>query len=174
MTAKDVTAKDVVVGLLSLNGSTLTHQTRFQREVYLLNHCGAEFGFSFYYHDYSPYSSDLVEGWIEARKEKKIEIKEAVDSDGFSYMTFSLCSEKGTISSLGKLDKEKAISLLDEMNRASGIVLELAADIAYLKEKGYGQQKAINELKIRKPFITRKGRLTAANTFLKKLTSVSK
>ena len=52
------------------------------------------------------------------------------------------------------------------MAKASNIVLELAADIAYLeKDEGYGDQ-AIGELKTRKPLKTQGDQLKEAQKLL--------
>ncbi len=43
-------AEDVVVNLIKLNDRELIGRTRLQKEAYLLDRCGAEFGLSFTYY----------------------------------------------------------------------------------------------------------------------------
>lgn len=152
-------AKDVVVNLLKLNGQRLKYQTRLQREVYLLDRYGANFGLSFSYDDYSPCSSQLIDGWMEAENEKLIKIES--ESDGphrIRCPTFKLTKKGEEVEkprTLGDLEAGVAEQRLGKMAEASNIVLELAADIAYLKkDEGYGDQ-AIGELKTLKPLKTR-------------------
>ena len=149
-------AKDVVVNLLKLNGQCLKYQTRLQREVYLLDRYGANFGLSFSYHDYSPCSSQLIDGWMEAENEKLIKIEP--ESDGphrIRCPTFKLTKkgEKVKVPKiLGGLEAGVVKQRLGKMAKVSNIVLELAADIAYLeKDEGYDDSSAISELRTRKP-----------------------
>ena len=162
-------AKDIVVNLLKLNGQYLKYQTRLQREVYLLDRYGANFGLSFSYHDYCPYSSQLIDGWMEAENEKRIKIE--LESDGphrIRCPTFKLTEEEEKAEEpekLGQLDADVAKLQLKKMANASNIVLELAADIAYLVKEGYGGQ-AIGELKTRKPLKTQGTQLEEARKLL--------
>ena len=159
-----VTAEDIVVNLIKLNGPELKDQTRLQREAYLLDRCGAEFGLSFVYHHYGPYSSELVEGWTDAYAEGRIEITEESGRYGVLYSIFRR-KELGDPDNLGELAATDARERLQKMAKASDIVLELAAAIIYLKEVGYAEQ-TIKELKMRKPLKTTERRIEKAKTLL--------
>lgn len=153
-------AENVVVNLLKLNGSRLKYRTRFQREVFLLDCCcRTQFNFSFSYHDCSPHSSELVDGWIDARDKKRIEIEKEAGLYGVSHMIFKLTSQekkRDDPERLGSLKAKKARQKLEEMANTPDVVLELAADIAYLENnEGYSREEAMVELKIRKPFTAR-------------------
>lgn len=159
-----VTAEDIVVNLIKLNGPELKDQTRLQREAYLLDRCGAEFGLSFVYHHYGPYSSELVEGWTDAYAEGRIEITEESGRYGVLYSIFRR-KELGDPDNLGELAATDARERLQKMAKASDIVLELAAAIVYLKEVGYAEQ-TIKELKMRKPLKATEGRIEKAKALL--------
>ena len=158
-----VTAEDIVVNLIKLNGRELKDQTRLQREAYLLDRCGAKFGLSFVYHHYGPYSSELVEGWTDAYAEGRIDITEESGRYGVLYSIFRR-KELGA-PDLGELAATDARERLQEMDKASDIVLELAAAIVYLREVGYAEQ-TIKELKMRKPLKATKGRIEKAKALL--------
>ena len=143
-------AEDVVVNLIKLNDRELIGRTRLQKEAYLLDRCGAEFGLSFTYYYYGPYSFDLADGWEDARAEGRIEISEEPGRYGVPYSIFKLKESGGAPDSLGNMSAAAARAKLRRMAGISDIVLELAATIVYLKEEGYGEQ-TIEELKIRKP-----------------------
>ena len=165
-----VTAEDIVVNLIKLNGPELKDQTRLQREAYLLDRCGAKFGLSFVYHHYGPYSSELVEGWTDAHAEGRIDITEESGRYGVLYSIFRR-KELGD-PDLGELAATDARERLQKMDKASDIVLELAAAIVYLREVGYAEQ-TIKELKMRKPLKatkdgSRKPRLCSVPSVLKK------
>ena len=168
-----VTAEDVVVNLLKLNGDKLKGQTRLQREAYLLDSYGAQFGLSFVYHHYGPYSFELVDGWTEAQAKKRIKIAEKSGRYGV-YSIFELNESKhkkeesGDLKKLGELSADTASSLLAAMTNASDMVLELAAAIVYLKQRGYAT-RSIEELKLRKPLEATEGRIKKAEALLASL-----
>ena len=143
-------AEDVVVNLIKLNDRELIGRTRLQKEAYLLDRCGAEFGLSFTYYYYGPYSFELADGWEDARAEGRIEISEEPGRYGVTYSIFKLKKSGGVPDSLGNMSADAARVRLNKMAGVSDIVLELAATIVYLKEEGYGE-RTIEELKIRKP-----------------------
>ena len=146
-------AADVVVGVVTLNGSELVGRTRLQKTVFLLNCCGAEFDLSFSYHYYGPYSFELKDGWVDAEAEARIVVEEAVGGYGVPYSIFRVESPKtgkSALNTLGKLPQREAKHALKRMDRASNTVLELAATMVYLR-KDCPSDKIIEEVKALKP-----------------------
>ena len=159
-----VNPEEVVVNLLKLNGDQLRGQIRLQREAYLLDRCGADFGFSFVYHRYGPYSFELVDGWTGAQANDRITIAEKPGPLYGVYSIFELNEEKEKKedkSPLGGLSVSTASKRLEMMDKVSDGVLELAAAIAYLGE--------IEEVKIRKPLEATKKQIEKAQKLLEDL-----
>ena len=101
-------AEDVVVNLIKLNDRELIGRTRLQKEAYLLDRCGAEFGLSFTYYYYGPYSFELADGWEDARAEGRIEISEEPGRYGVPYSIFKLKRSGGAPDSLGNMSADAA------------------------------------------------------------------
>ncbi len=158
-------AKDVVVDLVKLSGHELNGQTRLQREAYLLDRCGAEFGISFFYYHHGPYSFELADGWADAQAEDRIEIKQKLGRYDVSYLSFKKKATDAYPDNLGELSAADARERLQKMADASDVVLELAATIVFLKENGYGD-RPIEELKMRKPLKAAGGRIERARDLL--------
>ena len=143
--------EDIVVGLIALHGGELVGRTRLQKQAYLLHCCGGNFGLSFVYHHYGPYSFDLVDGLTDACAEGRIEVEERLGRYGVPYAIFKLTGDEFS-ERLGNLPAARVRSLIGRMKNVSDIVLELAATIVYLREEaGYPEDQAIEETKARKP-----------------------
>ncbi len=147
-------SEDIVVGLVVLSGGELVGKTRLQKEVYLLDCCGANFGLQFTYHYYGPYSFELAMGSESARAERLIEIEERLGRYDVPYSIFKTDDETPCPPKLGDLDAAAARDLLTKMKDASDVILELAATIVFLeREWDYyrkGEVSAVEETKARK------------------------
>ena len=164
-------AEDIAVNLIKLNGGQVVGRTRIQKAAYLLDRCGAKTKLRFTYHYYGPYSFELADGWKDARAEGRIEIQEKAGRFGIPYSIFKVKDADDSttkLTNLGDLSPDVARAQLNKMARVSNIVLELASTMAYLQEEGYGE-KAIEELKIRKPLKATDGLISKANKLLQDL-----
>ena len=161
-----IKAEEVVVALIALCDREIVGRTRFQKQAYLLDRCGADFRFRFVYHHYGPYSFDLADGWIDASAEGRITINEYPGRYGILYSIFRTDKSVDPPIKIGKLSAETARKLLEDMKRVSDIVLELAATIAFFRAEGYDEQKAVEETRLRKSIKADNGRLEKAQLFL--------
>ncbi len=162
-------AEKVVIALIALCGDEIVGRTRFQKQAYLLDRCGADFGFRYVYHHYGPYSFDLADGWVDARAEKRITIEERLGRYGIRYSVFRTVGPVELPSAIGKLSAETARALLDKMKEVSDIVLELAATVAFFRAEGYDERAAVEETHQRKSVKSDNGRLEKAQHFLKEI-----
>ena len=162
-------AEKVVVALIVLCGNEIVGRTRFQKQVYLLDRCGADFGFRYVYHHYGPYSFDLADGWVDARAENRITIEERLGRYSIRYSIFRTDASVEPPSAIGKLPAEAARMLLGKMQEVSDIVLELAATIAFFRAEGYDRPAAVEETRQRKSVKSDNGRLEKAQHFLKEI-----
>lgn len=160
--------RDVVVNLVKLNGRELNGQTRLQREAYLLDRCGAKFELSFTYHYSGPYSFELADGWADAKAEDRIEIEEKLGRYDVSHLSFKQKHPDDDPDSLGRMPAADARARLRKMAEVSDVVLELGAAIVYLMREGYAE-RAIEELKMRKPLKATDGRIDKARALLRDL-----
>ncbi len=162
-------AGDIVFTLVALSGGEVVGRTRLQKEAYLLDRCGANLQIPFTYHHYGPYSFELANGWTDAAAEDRITITENPGRHGVPYSTFKLnASPSEDPDSLGDLMSEDARDKLEKMRQASDIVLELAATIAFLWQRGYGE-RAVEEVRLRKPLKARGERVEKALALLRDL-----
>ncbi len=159
----------VVVALIALCGNEIVGRTRFQKQAYLLDRRGADFGFRFVYHHYGPYSFDLADGWVNAEAAARIKINEYPGRYDILYSIFSIPESTEPPSSIGKLPAETARKLLDKMQEVSDIVLELAATIAFFRADGYDEREAADETRERKSIKAENGRLEKAQRFLQEI-----
>jgi len=125
-------------------------------------------GFSFEYHHYGPYSEDLADaieddiifGDVEKEQRRRV-------SDGVAYIVYRSSSKKKEQRS-STFSQPNVQSAIQEMNRQSMTVLELAATIHWLafKEKVSNWRK---ELSRRKGVKTGDGREELAIELLRQL-----
>lgn len=159
-------AEDIVVQLIALHGGELVGRTRLQKQAYLLHCCGGNFGLSFVYHHYGPYSFDLVDGLTDARAGERIETEERPGRYGVPYAIFKLKRDESS-EQLGDLPATRVRPLIQRMENVSDIVLELAATIVFLREEaGYPGDRAIEETKARKPLKATEQRIDRALSLL--------
>ena len=159
-------SEDIVVSLISMHGGELVGRTRLQKQAYLLHRCGGNFGLSFVYHHYGPYSFDLVDGLTDACAEGRVKINERIGSYGVPYAIFKLADDE-TLEHLGDLSSSEVRNLVEKMQGVSDIVLELAATIVFLREEaGYPGDRAIEETKARKPLKATEHRIEQARALL--------
>lgn len=164
-------AEDIAVNLIKLSGGQIVGRTWIQKAAYLLDRCGAKTKLRFTYHYYGPYSFELADGWTDARAEGRIEIEEEPGRFGIPNSIFKVKdadNETTKLANLGDLSPEVARAQLNKMAEVSNIVLELASTMVYLREEGYGE-RAIEELKIRKPLKATDGLITKADKLLQDL-----
>ena len=153
--------------LIALHGGQVVGRTRLQKRTYLLHRCGGNFGLSFVYHHYGPYSFDLADGLIDARAEDLIEIEERLGSYGVRYAIFRLkqsLSESERIGSLCVREARRFLGMMDAA--ASDVVLEIAATIVFLRDEGGYKNQAIEETKVRKPLKATQQRLSRAQSLI--------
>lgn len=167
-------AEDIAVELVALNGGELVGRTRLQKQAYLLDRCGADFGLEFTYHHYGPYSFDLAAGSHDARAEGQIVIEERLGRHhGVRYAIFKSGSEAGAPACLGKLSAEKARAVLNATRGVSDVVLELAATIVFLRDEwdyyGKGTVDAVDETRKRKSLKATDERMEKALELLRNL-----
>jgi len=155
--------------LIELAGGEIFGRTRLQKLVYLLDQIGEESGFRYSYHHYGPYSEQLskeidIERWV---KKSIIEEVRKRASDGAEYSVFK-AAINDDFSHLAKLKKEKASSILSELNSQTSVVLELAATIHWLRsqEKLQDWEK---ELRVRKGSKIENGRAEKAKALLENI-----
>ena len=159
-------AEDIVVALIALNDGKLVGRTRLQKEAYLLDRCGADFGLQFTYHHYGPYCFDLAGGIDDARAEGRIDIEEHPGRHGVPYAIFKSGDEAEKPKCLGKLSADEARASLQRMKDVSDVVLELAATIVFLRDEwdyfGKGTIDPVDETKARKPLKATEERIDKA------------
>ena len=143
-------AADVVVRVIRLNGGEVNGRTRLQKMVFLLDRCGADLGLNFTYHYYGPYSSDLTDGWLDAKAEDRIHVEEKIGGYGVPYSVFRLKKSRIRRKDLGNLEPEEAEAATPKMREVSNTVLELAATMVFLQEE-VPRERVIGELKALKP-----------------------
>ncbi len=163
--------EDIVVGLVALHGGELIGRTRLQKEAYLLDRCGAEFGLAFEYYHYGPYSFELAGGLNEAQAEGAVEIEERPGRHRVPYAVIKTAEAQPE--AIGKLQADRAAELLDRMKYVSDFVLELAATVVFLRDEWdyYGKEKVgpVEETKARKPLKATEERMGKALALLRDL-----
>ncbi len=166
-------AEDIVVGLIALNGGELVGRTRLQKQAYLLDRCGANFGLPYTYHHYGPYSFELAGGVDGARADGRIDIEEKRGRHGVPYAIFRCGEEAGRLERLGELPADEVRTLSEAMKGVSDIVLELAATIVFLRDEwdyyGKGEVDAVEETKERKSLKATDERVARALALLRDL-----
>lgn len=165
--------EQIVIDLIALNGGTLVGRTRLQKQAYLLDRGGANFGLKFTYHHYGPYSFELVEGVTDARANGLIRIDEKPGRYGVPYATFKSENRAELPNRFGKISINDAQTMLSKMNSVSDFVLELAATIVFLRDEwdyyGKGTIGPVEETRIRKPLKATDDRIERACTLLNSL-----
>ena len=171
-------AEDIAAGLVALSGCPLAGRTRTQKLAYLLDRCGADFGLRFTYHYYGPYCFDLANGLDAARAGGRLSVEEQLSTrHGVPYAIFTSTAGEEAPGSLGGLSAAKVRELLQRMRSESGIVLELAATVVFLRDEWhyYGKDRvsaadatntAVEETKRRKSLKATPERLEKALALL--------
>jgi uncharacterized protein YwgA len=158
---------DVVVGVVALNGGELVGRTRLQKTAFLLERCGMASGVPFHYYHYGPFSVELARGWDEAATEGRLDMRDQPGEYETPYTVFA-STQSETPAKLGNLDAEQVRRFLTIMREYTDIVVELAATIVYLRERGHGD-KALEEVKARKPLKATPERVERAVLLLREL-----
>ena len=125
-----------IPSLLSAAGGEIVGKVRLQKIVYLLDQLGMNSGYSYEYHHYGPYSSELADSVDEDIVFGQVEeISQRRASDGVPYSVFRTprtADAAGNDGMLGDMPLVKAQSALSVLQRYSATVLELAATIHWL------------------------------------------
>jgi len=147
-------SQDIVVGMIALNNGRLVGRTRLQKQSYLMDRCGANFGLWFTYHHYGPYSCDLARAVKDATSSKRIQMEERPGRHGVPYAIFTSFGNAEPPEHLGNLGAKRASELLTIMGGFSDVALEIAATVVFLHDHWdyFGKPKvsAIDETKRRK------------------------
>ena len=163
--------EEIVTSMVVLNGGELVGRTRMQKQAYLLDRCGANFGLPFTYYHYGPYCFDLVDGLTDALAEERMTVEERPGRHGVPYAIFR--SKVKAPPRLGELAADKAVDFLDKMKEVSDIVLELAATMVFLRDEwdyyGKGEISPIEETRTRKPLKATEERIGKAIDLLNDL-----
>jgi uncharacterized protein YwgA len=147
-----------VPSLVMAAGREVVGKIRLQKIVYLLDQLGLNSGFSYEYYHYGPYSEDLAEkveddvvfGQLEASQRRRV-------SDGVPYVAYSAAKSGDGDRLEAHMPMGRIRVALDEMQRNSATILELAATIHWLAAiEGVSDWKT--ELIRRKGAKTRDGR----------------
>lgn len=157
---------DLVVGVVALNGGNFVGRTRLQKTALLLDHCGVNSGVEFEYLHYGPYSSDLAEGWDQARLANRLQMEARTGRYEMPYTVFR--TQQPAPERIGSLSAQTVKNLLSQISAYSDVVVELAATLLFLHENGYGDG-AEKELKTRKPLKSTEQRLRLAKKLLHEL-----
>lgn len=159
-------ADDIVVALVALWGGELVERIRLQKGAYLLHRCGANLGLRFVYYDYGPYSFALAAGCAEAIEERRIEVDERTGQRYNRYRVFRTGERAG-----GALAADEARRIVGKLKRTTDLVLEIAATIVFLRDRGgYKEMKqAIAETRARKAQKVTEDRMERALALLRDL-----
>ena len=130
----DFVQEGVAVSVIVAAGGHIDGRIRLQKLVFLLDKLGLNSGFSFTYHHYGPFSSDLA-GAVDTAKafgliHEKFKHREI---DGVRYSSFSLGNRLESGAAAGFLSNTRIRGAVDAMKVATSTVLELAATAYWLK-----------------------------------------
>lgn len=157
--------------VISAGDGQIVGRVRLQKVFYLLDQLGLESGFSYSYHHYGPYTSDLANAVADAKAFKLVsESTKHRATDGVGFSVYSLGDDFApTDQRLGRLEKNEAARIMKKLQNYSATVLELAATIHWLinVEKVSDWE---TELHRRKGMKTQRGRMEQAVELLQSLT----
>ena len=163
-----MTPDDIVVGLVALWGGKLVGRTRLQKGAYLLHRCGANLDLRFVYYHYGPFSFALAEGCLDARADDRLGIAEHRGPRAV-YGIFTTDRNSRPPDGVGDLTAEQARPLVERMKQETGLVLEIAATVAFFRDRGMDTQAAVAETKARKTVKASTERLDKAMRLLRDL-----
>ena len=119
--------------LILAAGGEVVGKVRLQKMVYLLEQMGMGDEYSFDYHHYGPYSTELADEMDEAVFYQRVSEDKRQRSDGVTYSVFRSGPFSGAEpSGVGELSFAQASRALAAMQQRSATVLELAATIHWL------------------------------------------
>jgi uncharacterized protein YwgA len=159
--------RDVVADVVALNDGEMITKTRLQKTFYFLQVCGLfEDDLDFEYHYYGPFSFDIARAADDAEVQDKIRTSTRPGYHSEPYTVYSsTVREKPACRSF---DADRAREKLDILRDYSGLELEVAATINYLRENGYGDD-AVEETKRRKPVKASEKRVERAQELSRRL-----
>ncbi|MDY0170882.1 MAG: hypothetical protein RBS80_30360 [Thermoguttaceae bacterium] len=134
-----------LAGLIAAhNGRTVVGRTRLQKEVKLLQRCGFPTRYAYTIYFYGPYSEDLHAGLRLLDSFGLVNEEEHRPQDGNIYYTI-------TASEQAQLDEIKEYQpLINRLENADPIVLELAATYDAFRELGCEHNEALRRLRRKK------------------------
>ena len=130
----DLVKEAVAVAVVRAASGKVAGRIRMQKLVFLLDKLGLESKFEYTYHHYGPYSSDLADALDFAKAFGLLsEIIETRKSDGANYSIYSQKLEMKIYPKSDFLNDYKIKLAIEEINKSSSTVLELAATAYWLK-----------------------------------------
>ena len=162
-------AENVVAGVIALNKGQTETRTPLHWKIYLLDRCGANFGFQYFYHMCGPWCSDVEHGIDDALAEKRISMKIGKTAHhGVRLPVFS--ARENAPLALGDLPASKARDVLERMKEESDFVLEIASAMIFLRDDwdyfNKGSVPVDEEVGNRKPLMATKERMDRARDLL--------
>ena len=124
-----------VCEIIEAAGGEIVGKIRLQKMVYLLDQLGLGSGYSFDYHHYGPYSSELADRTnLDVLFDCVVEESQRRFSDGVPYSVFKLPGsyEPSGADGIGGIPEAKIKGFVSLLQAQSGTVLELAATIHWL------------------------------------------
>ena len=160
---------DVLVKVIALNGNEIVSKVRLQKTFYLLQAYGLLEDLNdldFEYHHYGPYSSKLARTAEDATAEGKLKTAVRPGYHSEPYTVYLRTGNAPTV--LNEHTVEKIRRALDVLKEYSGLVLEVASTIHFLRYTGETND-AVAEVKQRKPIKATDSRIQQAETMLGRL-----
>jgi len=126
--------RERIIAAVIFRSKELAGRVRLQKMIYLLDQLGMNSGFSYEYHHYGPYSSDLAAATEDAKAFDLIsEEFRYREIDGMRYSIFRPnWNEEGDTESFLKEDVALSESVIERLKATNSTVLELAATIHWI------------------------------------------
>ena len=122
-------------------------------------------GLDFDYHNYGPFSAELAFASEDAEDFDLLEMAEYVGRYSIPYTIFRTTE---TLPEIDDLETDRIKDALAKMQKASSVVLELAATAVYFQKAGYGKE-SWQEVQTRKPLKATEVRIESAQQLLAEL-----
>ena len=134
LSEEDLIPESIVQSVVAAAGGEVMGRIRLQKLVFLLDQLGLDSGFSYTYHHYGPYSSELTHaadfakafGFVEEEFRHR-------NSDGARYSVFRKKTESGSRPRADFLENHEIQMAIGLINSVNSTILELAATVYWLK-----------------------------------------
>jgi len=157
---------DLVADVVGLNGGEMVTKIRLQKTFYFLVACGLiEDDLDFEYRYYGPFSVVLARAADDAEAQSKLT---SSTQPGFHSEPYTVYRRAVEAQPSGSIDSARVGEKLAVMRNYSGLELEVAATIHFLRDNSYGED-AIAETKRRKPVKASEARVERAISLLRGL-----